>query len=99
MQLGYQCRVLNDHTVRLNGVIIDIAPGPQAHSYARAQVEVRQLLDGSWRVYYHDRLIATAASTARGELRALKGRYHWAPPAAPARRPKRPSANNPGAPG
>ena len=96
---GYQCRVLNDHTVRLNGVIIDIAPGPQAHSYARAQVEVRQLLDGRWRVYYHDRLIATAASTARGELRALKGRYHWAPPAAPARRPKRPSANNRGAPG
>jgi hypothetical protein len=36
-------------------------------------------------VYYRDQLIATAPSTARGELRALKGRYHWAPPAAPAR--------------
>lgn len=82
---GYQTRVLNDNTVRLHGVMIDIAPGPQQHSYARARVEVRQLLDGSWRVYYHDQMIATAPSTASGELRALKGRYHWAPPAAPAR--------------
>jgi transposase len=81
---GYRCRVLRDHTVRLNGVVIDIAPA--AHSYAHAQVEVRQLLDGSWRVYYHDRLIATAPSTATAELRALKGRYHWARRAAPASR-------------
>jgi hypothetical protein len=85
---GYQATVLNDNTVRLQGVVIDIAPGPQARSYARARVEVRQLLDGSWRVYYRDQLIATAPSTARGELRALKGRSHWAPPAAPARRSK-----------
>lgn len=85
---GYQATVLNDHTVRLHGVVIDIAPGPQSRSYARARVEVRQLLDGSWRVYYRDQLIARAPSTASGELRALKGRYHWAPPAAPARRSK-----------
>ncbi|MBW1715145.1 MAG: hypothetical protein JRJ77_04855 [Deltaproteobacteria bacterium] len=26
--------------------------------YARAKAEVRQLLDGSWRVYYKDKLIA-----------------------------------------
>jgi hypothetical protein len=91
--------VLNDHSVRINGVLIDIAPGPQAHSYAQAQVEVRQLLDGSWRVYYQDCLIATAASTAIDELRALKGRYHWARPAAPARRTKVNSANTAGADG
>jgi hypothetical protein len=82
---GYQATVLNDNTVRLSGVVIDIAPGPQQRSYARARVEVRQLLDGSWRVYHRDQLIATAPSTVVGELRALKGRYHWAPPAAPAR--------------
>jgi hypothetical protein len=82
---GYQATVLNDNTVRLQGMVIDIAPGPQARSYARARVEVRQLLDGSWRVYYRDQLIARAPSTASGELRALKGRYHWAPPAAPPR--------------
>jgi transposase len=89
---GYQATVLNDNTVRLSGLVIDIAPGPQQRSYARARVEVRQLLDGSWRVYHHQQLIATAPSTAVGELRALKGRYHWAPPAAPARRPKANSA-------
>ncbi len=89
---GYQATVLNDNTVRLSGLVIDIGPGPQQRSYARARVEVRQLLDGSWRVYYHEQLIATAPSTAVGELRALKGRYHWAPPAAPARRPKAHSA-------
>ena len=90
---GYQATVLNDNTVRLSGLVIDIAPGPQQRSYARARVEVRQLLDGSWRVYHHEQLIATAPSTAVGELRALKGRYHWAPPAAPARSPKAKSAN------
>jgi len=89
---GYQATVLNDTTVRLSGLVIDIAPGPQQRSYARARVEVRQLLDGSWRVYHHEQLIATAPSTAGGELRALKGRYHWAPPAAPARCPKAQSA-------
>jgi hypothetical protein len=83
---GYQATVLNDNTVRLHGVVIDIAPGPQQRSYARARVEVRQLLDGSWRVYYRDQWIACAGCTASGELRALKGRYHWAPPAALARR-------------
>jgi transposase len=82
---AYQARILNDNTVRLSGVVIDIPPGPAARSYARARVEVRQLLDGSWRVYHEERLIATAPATNTGELRALKGRYHWAPPAAPAR--------------
>jgi len=81
---GYQCTVLNDNTVRLNRVVIDIPPGAQRRTYAHARVEVRQLLDGSWRVYHRNELIATAASTAgpERELRALKGRYHWAPPAA-----------------
>jgi hypothetical protein len=88
---GYQATVLNDNTVRLSGLVIDIEPGPQQRSYPRARVEVRQLLDGSWRVYYHKQLIATAPS-AVGELSALKGRHHWAPPSAPARSPKAKSA-------
>jgi hypothetical protein len=80
---GYQARVLNDNTVRLSGVVIDIPPGPAARSYARARVEVRQLLDGSWRVYHEEQLIATTPATNNNdELRALKGRYHWAFPAA-----------------
>lgn len=83
---GYQATVLNDNTVRIQGTVIDIGPGPQQRSYAHVRVEVRQLLDGSWRVYYRDQLIGRAPSTASGELRAVKGRSQWAAPAAAARR-------------
>jgi hypothetical protein len=75
---GYQATVLNDNTVRLGGVVIDIPPGPRQRGYAHSRVEVRQLLDGSWRVYYDDRLIATAAPSNGAELRALKARRRWA---------------------
>ncbi len=78
----YAATVLNDHTVRLSGTILDLPPGPASRSYAKAHVEVRHLLDGSWRVYYHDRLVATQATDP-----ALPG-----PPRA-LRRPRRPSAS------
>ena len=54
----YQAVVGNDNTVRLGGMVIDIPEGPGQRGYAKAKVEVRQLLDGSWRVYYKDKLIA-----------------------------------------
>jgi transposase len=54
----YQAVVGNDNTVRLGGMLIDIPEGPGQRGYAKARVEARQLLDGSWRVYYKDRLIA-----------------------------------------
>jgi transposase len=60
----YQAVVGNDNAVRLGGMVIDI---PEAHGrrgYAKAKVEVRQLLDGSWRVYYKDTLIAHTDPTA-----------------------------------
>ena len=59
----YQAVVGNDNAIRLGGVIIDIAEGPQHRGYAKAKVEVRQLLDGSWRVYYKDTLIAKTDPT------------------------------------
>ena len=71
---GYQATVLSDNTVRIQGAVIDLGPGPQGRSYAHVRVEVRQLLDGSWRVYYRDQLIGRARATGSGELRALKGR-------------------------
>lgn len=70
----YEATVSSDNAVRLAGVpVIDIPPSKTRQSFAKARVEVRQLLDGSWRVYFEDKLIATAACTAPGELRALKG--------------------------
>lgn len=53
----YQATVGNDNAVRLGGLIIDIPPGPRNLGYAKQQVEVRQLLNGRWRVYLKDSLL------------------------------------------
>jgi hypothetical protein len=71
----YEATVRNDNTVRIGGTIIDVPPGPGRRGYPHARVEADQLLDGSWRVYYHDQLIATApGSPLAGDLRALRHR-------------------------
>ena len=71
----YQATVGNDNAVRLGGLVIDIPPGRRGRSWAKARVEVRQLLDGSWRVYYADSIIAQHPSTTLTEpIRALRRR-------------------------
>ena len=70
----YEATVLRDNTVRLARLVIDIPPGPRRRSYADQRVEVRQLLDGSWRVYAGDTVLTTHAPTTTGELRALRHR-------------------------
>jgi transposase len=80
--LVYTATVLNDNTVRLGGTVIDVPPGPRQRSYARARVEVHQLLDGSWRVYLGDEVIATKAATTSAELRTIKRRRRRPPSAA-----------------
>lgn len=81
----YDATVLKDNTVRLGGFVLDIPPGPRRRSYADRRVEVRQLLDGGWRVYLDDTLIATAAPTTLSEPRAIRRRKHrhGAPASAP----------------
>jgi hypothetical protein len=81
----YEATVLHDHTVRVGGLVFDVPPGPRRRSYADRRVEVRQLLDGSWRIYCDDLLIATAAATTTRELRAHRRRKsgRGAPAAAP----------------
>jgi transposase len=69
----YPVKVGLDNTVRLGDLLVDIPPGPHGRSYAKAGVEVRQLLNGAWRVYYQDRLIAQHPSTSlREPIRALR---------------------------
>lgn len=69
----YQATVANDNALRLEGMLIDIPPGPTGRSYAKAKVEIRQLLDGSWRVYHQRSLIAKTNPTALAEpIRANK---------------------------
>ena len=78
----YAATVLNDNTVRLGGTVIDVPPGPHKRSYARSRVEACQLLDGSWRVYLGDAVIATKAPTTTAELRTIKRRRRRPPSAA-----------------
>lgn len=71
----YTRQVALDNTVRVEDVVLQLAPGPHRRSYARAQADVVQCLDGSWRVYVGDRLVvSTPAPPDPGQLRARKRR-------------------------
>ncbi|MCX8054005.1 MAG: hypothetical protein N3B12_09365 [Armatimonadetes bacterium] len=64
----------NDNAIRFCELVFDIPPGPGGRSYAGLEVELRQLLDGSWRIYHADKLIATAETTEIGEPFMARGR-------------------------
>jgi hypothetical protein len=72
--LRYEAKVGNDNTVRLDGRILDIPPGPGKRSYAGKRVQIHQLLDGSWRIYFKGEIVATPPATEVTELRALRQR-------------------------
>lgn len=75
LSLRYDSTVAQDNAVRFGGMIIDIPPGPGKKSYAGVRAEVRQLLDGTWRIYYDNKLVATApASTIAEPIRSRKRR-------------------------
>jgi hypothetical protein len=73
--LQYVRIVANNNTVRIGGQIIDIPHKPRSRTYAKAYVVVRQLLDGRYRVYYGNELIAEAAGSppteSTGEERSI----------------------------
>ena len=72
----YEATVGNDNAVRLAGTILDIPAGPGRRGYARARVEVRQLLDGRWRVYYkNELLVETKPPAVQVPLRSLRRKY------------------------
>jgi transposase len=56
--LQYGRVVLNNNTVRVGKRIIDIRQNPSRSTYAKANVIVRHLLDGGYRVYFGTQLIA-----------------------------------------
>jgi len=66
-------QVAADNTVRVVEVRLQLLPRPGRRSYAKAHADVVQCLDGSWRVYVGDRLVATLpAPPDPGQLRARK---------------------------
>ena len=76
---GYQATVGNDNTVRLGGMVLDIPAGPRRQGYAKVRVEVRQLIDGRWRVYHKDKLLVeTTPPDLQGPLRTFRRRHRKA---------------------
>jgi transposase len=76
---GYSATVGNDNTVRIAGVILDIPPGPRHRGYAKARVEVRQLLDERWRVYFKDQLLSeTTPALVQAPRRTLRRKHRRA---------------------
>ena len=72
----YEATVGNDNAVRLGGIILDIPPGPHHRGYTKAHVEVRQLLDGRWRVYCKDQLLVeTTPPAVQAPVRTLKRKH------------------------
>jgi len=67
----YEAVVGNDNAVRLQEKVLDIPPGPGGRGYAKAKAEVRQLLDGSWRVYVKDALVASVPAVPASPLEEL----------------------------
>ena len=74
----YRAKVANDNAVRFCGMVFDIEPGPSGRSYAGIQADLRQMLDGSWRIYHGDELIGEAPSTEVGEPIKAKRRHRYA---------------------
>ena len=71
--------VLNDNTVRTQGRVLQIPPGPGGRGYAKARVEVRQLLDGSWRIYHQERVLATVPASSGPPQRSLRRKHYDGP--------------------
>ena len=75
LSFRYEATVGNDNAIRYGGMVIDVPPGPSGRGYAGVKAELRQMLDGSWRVYHQDRpfdyaqdrLIATHEATGTAE--------------------------------
>ncbi len=82
----YQRTVAKDNTVRLGEHTLQLLPGPDRYSYARARVDVQERLDGSVVVAYQGRVLASReAPLLPANLRARKGArgQTTAPDAAP----------------
>jgi transposase len=71
----YERTVALDNTVNFGEHRLQLLPDQQRRSYARADVQVHERLDGSLAVYYAQRcLLTTPAPLEAPQLRARKGR-------------------------
>jgi transposase len=88
LSFRYQRVVAMDNTVRLDGHLIQVPPGPKRRSYARVRVWVHEFLDGSLGVWYQDRWLVRTSGRGDTRVRARKrARELPAPPEKPERLP------------
>lgn len=83
--------VRNDNTISFDRHSLQIPPGPRRRSWARAQVEVRQHLEGQLTVHYHDQQIAVFQPAADTPLRI----GHFTPAPQPIPEPEPPPPPTP----
>ena len=104
----HQRTVNNDNTISFSGHLLQIPPGPDRMSYARAHVEVRQHLDGSLAICHKGKILvvyqpATPGSVRVGEFTPAPRPDIPAPPPRPQpakpkpkpRKPHKPSPDHP----
>ena len=73
-------KVARDNTVKYNWRTLQLLPGKERPSYAGAQLEVHEGLDGQLLVQYRGRMIPTQEAPARpGVLRASNGPLRYGP--------------------
>ena len=73
----YEATVGNDNVVSLAGLKLQIPRPTTGRSYAKAHVQVHQLLNGTWRIKYQGQRIAELQLAGTGvELRARKRHRH-----------------------
>jgi transposase len=70
--LKHHRTVSNDNTISFDGKRLQIPPGPDRVSYARARVEVQQRLDGSLVICYNGRTLATYQPATSAPVRVGK---------------------------
>lgn len=74
----YTRTVAADNTVRFASHTLQLLPDPRRASYARAQVELHERLDGSVAVYHQGRCLATRDAPASAPT--LRARHNTPPP-------------------
>jgi transposase len=79
LSFRYQRVVAMDNTVRLDGRLIQVPPGPKRRSYAGAHVWVHEFLKGSLGVWYQDRWLTRTSAQGDLTLKARKRRKQLPP--------------------
>jgi transposase len=72
----YRKVVANDHTVKLDGQVIDIPPQPNRLSFAKVEVELREYFDGRLQVHYQGRCLAKVLVSQPKTVYRLNNKPH-----------------------